>query len=564
MQVIPNQPLEHAPRALFKNVELRRDRARFMIPDGSGGWLPITWGEFGDEVRAAASYLLSVGFAAGERGAVLGNNCVQWMSAAIGLQAAGGVMVPIYPSSTSEQIAYVVSHSDARVVYVESTALLANLLKAWDALDNVTHIVTLSEAVDVDGAWEKAKKAGAKLPALGASGKQIVMWRESTVMGDEYDAAHPGAFEARMESVSLEQDGVMLYTSGTTGNPKGVPLTHLNVTSNGRDWLECNGPLIEEGDIDVLWLPLSHIFGFGEVCLGNALGFLTYWSDPASVLGQLPALKPQVFMSVPRMFEKLATAAMQEPDAASQRAKLDALTGGRMRFCLSGGAGLKREVKEFLYSHGMLIIEGYGLTESSPTLTLNRPDDFRFDSVGKPLPSVQLKLADDGEILAKGPNVFRGYHKDEAATREAFTEDGWLKTGDVGAWTEDGFLRIIDRKKEIIVTAQGKNIPPANIETRFQDDPVIAQVVVYGDGHPYLVAGVWLHPGADEGAVAGRIEAVNAGLARYETIKRFAIIDVPLTLESDLITPSLKIKRKKIYARFHSIFEDLYDAAREA
>lgn len=380
-------------------------------------------------MRAAGAYLMSVGFESGQRGAVLGNNCVQWMSAALALQAVGGVMVPIYPSSTPEQIAYVVSHSDARVVYVDSTALLTKLLQAWDALGQVTHIITLSDSVDVEGAVSRARAAGAAVPGFGSLGKQIVQWGESVVMGAEHDIAHVGAFDARLASVSMDQDGVMLYTSGTTGNPKGVPLTHANVASNGRDWLECNGPLVEEGDVDVLWLPLSHIFGFGEVCLGNSLGFVTYWSDPMKVLGVLPQVRPQVFMSVPRMFEKLATAAMQEADAASQRAKLDALTGGRMRFCLSGGAGLKREVKEFLYSHGMLVIEGYGLTESSPTLTLNRPDDFRFDSVGKPLPSVQLRLADDGEILAKGPNVFRGYHKDEAATREAFTEDGWLKTG---------------------------------------------------------------------------------------------------------------------------------------
>jgi long-chain acyl-CoA synthetase len=564
MNVIPNQPLEHAPSVLFRNAALWRDRARFMLPDGAGGWTPVTWGEHVDEVRGQGAYLMSVGFVSGERGAVFGDNSVQWMAAALALQAVGGVMVPVYPSLTPEQLGYVVGHSDARVVYVGSTGLLAKLLQAWEALGQVTHIVTLSDAVDVEVAVERARAAGAALPELGRFGKEIVTWGEALAIGQEFDDAHPGAFSARLGGVELGQDGVMLYTSGTTGNPKGVPLTHANVASNGRDWLECNGPLVEEGDIDVLWLPLSHIFGFGEVCLGNSLGFLTYWSDPTKVLGVLPEVKPQVFMSVPRMFEKLATAAMQEPDAASQRAKLDALTGGRMRFCLSGGAGLKREVKEFLYRHGMLIIEGYGLTEASPTLTLNRPDSFRFDSVGKPLPSVELKLAEDGEILAKGPNIFRGYHKDEAATREAFTEDGWLKTGDVGRWTEDGFLQIIDRKKEILVTAQGKNIPPANIEQRFADDPVIAQVVVYGDGHPYLVAGVWLHPGADGASVGARIEAVNAGLARYETIKRFAIIETPLTVEEDLITPSLKIKRKKIYARFRDVFEGLYTSGQEA
>lgn len=375
-----------------------------------------------------------------------------------------------------------------------------------------------------------------------------------------------------MDAVGLEQPGVMLYTSGTTGMPKGVPLTHKNVAANGRDWLECNGPLLDEGAIDLFWLPLSHIFGFGELCLGNTLGFVTYWSDPAKVFADLERVRPQVFMSVPRYYEKLATRAMQAHDPAAQRERFEQITGGRLKFCLSGGAGLKQEVKELFYAQGVLIIEGYGLTESSPTLTLNRPDDFRFDSVGKPLPSVELKLAEDGEILAKGPNIFGGYHKNPEATRETFTEDGWLKTGDIGRWSEDGFLQIIDRKKEILVTAGGKNIPPANIEMRFQDDPYIAHVVVYGDGKSYLTAAVWLHEDAvaqelgeskdDASAVQAlveqRVALVNEKLARYETIKAFVIIEEPLTVEGGLLTATLKIKRKKIYERYGDRLEALY------
>ena len=224
-------------------------------------------------------------------------------------------------------------------------------------------------------------------------------------------------------------------------------------------------------------------------------------------------------------------------------------------------------MKEVFHEAGVLIIEGYGLTETSPTLTLNRPDAFRFDSVGKPLPSVILKLAEDGEILAKGPNVFRGYHKDEAATREIFTEDGWLKTGDVGRFTEDGFLQIIDRKKDILVTAGGKNVPPANIEQRFAGDALVTHAVVYGDGKRYLVCGVWVNDeiarAMDERAlreaVESRVQAVNAELASYETIKRFAIVREPLTVEAGLLTASLKVRRKKIYERFKPVFESLYE-----
>ena len=267
-------------------------------------------------------------------------------------------------------------------------------------------------------------------------------------------------------------------------------------------------------------------------------------------------------------------AAMAEPTPEAQRAKLQEVTGGNLRFCLSGGAGLKREVKELFYANGLLIIEGYGLTECSPTLTLNRPDAFRFDSVGKVLPSVEVRLAEDGEILAKGPSVFLGYHKQPEATKEAFNAEGWFLTGDIGRFTEDGFLQIIDRKKDILVTAGGKNVPPANIEMLFRDDPYLLHVVVYGDGKRYLTAGVWINEAAvsDElgkrgkagdaeakkALIAERIELANQKLPSYETLKKFVIVDRPLTVEGGLLTATLKVRRKKVYEAFREDFEALY------
>ncbi|MBL8941509.1 MAG: AMP-binding protein, partial [Myxococcales bacterium] len=308
------------------------------------------------------------------------------------------------------------------------------------------------------------------------------------------------------------------------------------------------------------------------------LGFTTYLADPATALARLPEVRPDVFFSVPAYWEKLASAALQEPDPAKQRAKLAEVTGGRLRFCLSGGAGLSREVKELFYKHGVLVLEGYGLSECSPTLTLNRPKEFRFDSVGKTLPSVELKLADDGEILAKGPNVFGGYHKEPEATRASFTDDGWFKTGDVGRFTEDGFLQIIDRKKEILVTAGGKNVPPANIERLLDADPLVRHAIVYGDGKNYLVAGLWLdHEAVDaqlatesvspsraerqrwiEAWVESTLVRVNAQLARYEQLKRLRVFDEPLTVNGGLLTASLKIRRKAIYDAFRPDFEAMY------
>jgi long-chain acyl-CoA synthetase len=456
------------------------------------------------------------------------------------------------------------------VLFVDTPKLLRRVLEAWPKLEGVRRIVMLDEHLDVAREAETLRGEGAKLPTYSEIERRIIPWSRAMSIGKARDQEDPAAFDRTMDAVSLEQPGLMLYTSGTSGLPKGVPLTHENVAVNGADWLRVNAPLLDEGAVDLLWLPMSHIFGFGEASIGNTLGWTSYMTDPAHVMDLIPQVKPNVFMSVPSLWEKLAVKADGDPEMLAE------VTGGRMRFCLSGGAGLKREVKETFHRAGILIIEGYGLTEASPTLTLNRPDAFRFDSVGKPLPSVELRLAEDGEILARGRSIFGGYHKDPAATREVLTEDGWLKTGDIGRFTDDGFLQIIDRKKDILVTAGGKNVAPANIEVRFRDDPFIEHVVVYGDGRKYLVAGVWPNQaaidahldsqGVDNGArdearralLSRRIDTVNADLARFETIKKIAVVDEPLTVDNGLLTPTLKVKRKKVYERFGERLEALY------
>jgi len=577
MDVSPFLELSIAPRAVFDALPERGSRPRFFVPTPDGDWRVVTWNAFARQIRDVASFLAAMGFASGDRGAIFAPNRVEWMSAALGLQAAGGVMVPIYPASTAEQAAYVARHCDAKVVFVDTPALLGRLFEVWGELASVERIVLFDDALDAAAVLKALREKGRNVPAYAAVERRLLRWSDACKLGRATDDEHPGAFERRMDAVSFDQPGVMLYTSGTSGNPKGVPLTHRNVGINGHDWLRSNAPLLDEGAVDLLWLPMSHIFGFGEVCLGNTLGFTTYMTDPANALAKLPEVRPSVFMSVPTLWEKIATGVATEAEPDKRKRRFDELTGGRLRFCLSGGAGLKREVKDTFYEQGILIVEGYGLTETSPTLTLNRPDAFRFDSVGKVLPSVELKLAEDGEILARGPSVFGGYHKDPAATKEAFTDDGWFKTGDVGRFTDDGFLQIIDRKKDILVTAGGKNVPPANIELRFQDDPLLAHVVVYGDGKKFLTAGVWLNedaasaqlgaeavtPDAKAAAlralVERRIEKVNAGLASYETIKRFALMPRPLTVANGLLTATLKVRRKKVYEAFRAEFEALYE-----
>ena len=507
-----------APYAVFDRLPTHRHRVRFQVRDGKA-WRPVTWGQFSTQIRGVARWLVEHDIEPGDRVAIYAHNSVAWAAAALGAQTAGAVFVPIYPASTLEQLKYIVEHAEIRVLFVAGKQQVDAIERAGVRCD----IAILDEAT-----WAEA---GAR------------------------DASAPTLVDARLGALDLDAPAQMLYTSGTSGNPKGVPLTHRNVGANGADWLVCNQPLLAEGDRDLLWLPMSHIFGFGELCVGNALGWETYLASPADVLDLLPEVAPQVFFSVPAYWEKIARAISAHDD---RREALRRVTGGRLRFCLSGGAGLKVQIKQLLHENGVLVIEGYGLTETSPTLTLNRPDAYRFDTVGKPLPSVELRLADDGEILARGENVFRGYYKDPGATAAAFDDDGWFRTGDIGRWTEDGFLQIIDRKKDILVTAGGKNIPPANIEAKFTDDPVIERVVVYGDARPFLVAAVWPRPEADHAAIAARIEKINAELARYETIKRFFIAEAPLTVEAGTLTSSLKLRRKVVYQQMRDRFEALY------
>jgi len=590
MNITPFLEMKPAPRAVFDSLAERAHLTRFFVPRAGieGGWDGVTWQTFADEIREVALFLRPL-LSKEDRACVLAPNSVAWASAALAIQASTGVIVPIYPASTAEQVAYVAAHSDAKVIFVDTAALLSRLFEIWGELGQVKKIVLLSDSVEpttVLSDWRTKTKSSHKSTLSEAEVMaRVVGWSAAKAEGRAAHAKAANAFHELLHSVSIDQLGMMLYTSGTSGNPKGVPLSHRNVAVNGRDWLVCNGPKLDANGVDILWLPMSHIFGFGELCLGNTLGFTTYLSDPATCLTKMPVLKPTVFMSVPSHWEKLAQMSMHEPTFDLQKKKFSETTGGRLQFCLSGGAGLKREVKEFFYAMGVLIIEGYGLTETSPTLTLNRPDAFRFDSVGKPLPSVELKLAEDGEILARGENVFRGYHKDDAATREAFTADGWFQTGDVGRFTEDGFLQIIDRKKDILVTAGGKNVPPQNIEMRFANDTLLAFVVVYGDAKKFLVAGVWLNEAvvraelesrgvtpdhlaaARQDLVQEKIAKVNEGLASYESIKKFHIMSEPLTVEAGLLTASFKVRRKKVYEAFRAQFEGLYtdnDAPRVA
>jgi long-chain acyl-CoA synthetase len=574
MEPIELQDTHNAANLFFAQAarEDLRDQPRFMLPVPDGGWSPVSWGEVASRTERLASFLMDRGVDAGSKVAILASTSLEWALAALSLMSARGSLVPCYPSLTAEHLGHILGHSDSGVLFVETAEHLDRVLKVWDRIS--LHTLITLEPMDVQAA---ARRAGLDPDAVASRTFPLAQAEELGGSTLEQDRSR---VQERIAEIRLEDVAYLVYTSGTTGLPKGVPLTHYNVGMSGTDWLELNGPLVNQGDVDLLWLPMSHLYGLGELFLGNQVGFVTYLSDPMHAMLHLPEVRPHVFMSVPAYWEKL----MQLSQAAgatdeARHAALMKLTGGRLRFCLSGGAGLAREVKDFFHGAGILIIEGYGLTECSPNLTFNRHDDFDFDTVGKPVPRVQLRLGPDGEILAKGPNVFSGYYKDPEATAAVFDDEGWLHTGDLGRFTDRGFLQIIGRKKEILVTSGGKNIPPANIELRFKDQPLIAQVMVYGDGKKFLTALVDVN---DEVALARlrgveassdlpprqrpevrrwiqeAVDAVNADLASYETIKAFYIPPEPLTVEANMLTPTLKLKRDVIVRRYREQLDALY------
>jgi long-chain acyl-CoA synthetase len=573
--------LEHTHNAanIFFDQAARedlRDRPRFLVQKEGGGWIEVTWGELALRVERLASFLIDRGVDAGSKVAIMANTRLEWGVAVLALMAARGTLVPVYPTLTAEHLIHILGHSDSEVLVVETAEHLKRVLQVWDRLS--LHTLITLEPMDVQAA---ARAAGLDPQAVAARAFPLAQAEE---LGASTLEAAGDKVRTRLSEIRLEDVSYLVYTSGTTGLPKGVPLTHANTGMSGLDWVEINGPLVHQGDVDILWLPMSHLYGLGQFFLGNQIGFQTYLSDPLGVLPLLPEVRPHIFMSVPVYWEKMMQLAQAAaPDEAGQHAALKQITGGRLSFCLSGGAGLAREVKEFFHRAGILIIEGYGLTECSPNLTFNRHDDFDFDTVGKPTRRVQLELAPDAEILAKGPNVFSGYYKDPEATAAVFDDEGWLHTGDLGRFTDRGFLQIIGRKKEILVTSGGKNIPPANIELRFKDHPLFAHVMVYGDGKKYLTALVDINDevaaallrSADETVEPGAlrrhpkvrswieegIEKVNGQLARFETIKSFFIAPEPLTVEGNMLTPTLKLKRQNIARRYGDQLEALYRQA---
>ncbi|MGE5281217.1 MAG: AMP-dependent synthetase/ligase [Chloroflexota bacterium] len=559
-----------------------------------GEWTRRSFEQVEETVRGLSLGLIDLGVEKGDKVSILANTRPEWTYADFAALSAGAIVVPIYQTNSPEECQYVLENSDAKVVVVEDEEQMEKIRAVRDRLPLLEHVVRMT------GSSEDAISLE-DLAARGA-GRSADEW------------------EARWRSVSKEDVCTFIYTSGTTGPPKGCIITHGNYRAM-LDMVQENS-VIESEDLTYLYLPLAHSFALliqlGSFDLGATLA---YWEcDPLKILPNLAELKPTYFPSVPRIFEKIYAAAtsalekegglkkaifewairvggrMREAERSGRApgfllrrqyafadkrvlSKIRALFGGNLRLAVSGAAPINPDILRFFDAAGVLILEGWGMTETSTAATISTPEDFKIGTIGKPFPGCDVRIAEDGEILVKGPNVFQGYYKNEEATRETIV-DGWLHTGDIGEVDDDGFIKITGRKKDIIITAGGKNITPANLENEIKQHPLVSQCVVVGDRKPYLVALVTLDPedaaayaeehglpedpaklAADpqvRAAIEAHVDKVNEKFARVEQVKKIAILPRDLSQESGELTPTLKVKRAVVAQKHENEIEQLY------
>jgi long-chain acyl-CoA synthetase len=569
----------------------RYEGTAVRFPRG-GAWQEWSFGELGTAIRELARGLVALGLEPGDRVGLLSETRPEWTVADGALLAAGLTVVPVYQTNSPEECRYVIDHSGARAVICEDAAQLAKVEEVRDRLPALEHLITIEDSGRATTVAQLSERAG------------------------EVDA---DVLDARQAGVGPDDVATIVYTSGTTGPPKGCELTHRNVLSTMEAYEVRVG--LERPFTLFMFLPLAHALArVVQMVALDGGGTLAFWSgDPKQLVDDVAAARPTHFPSVPRVFEKIHARALASGESGSavrrrlfswalatgRRASVERrnetaspglrarhaladrlvlsrirdLFGGRLELALTGAAPIAREVLEFLDACGVTVLEGYGLTETCAAATLNTPSELRFGSVGRPLPGMGVEIAADGEILLRGPNVFRGYHRDEQATREIFEGEA-LRTGDLGEVDPDGFLRITGRKKDIIITSSGKNVSPANIENMLRESRWISQAIVHGDNRPYLVALLTLDPDeapalaaelgieADLAAMAGDprvrevlerdVEATNANFARIEQVKRFAVLAEDLSQDAGELTPTMKVKRNAVEERYREDFAALY------
>ena len=571
-------------------------RQAVLYNDGNS-WVGQTYAEVGEKVRELALGLIALGIEKGDKVAILANTRVEWTYFDFAVLSVGGTVVPIYQTNSPEECQYILENSDSRAVVVEDGDQLAKVMKVKDQCPKLEFIIQMTgasgdEALSMDDLAAKGRDAG---------------------LGD-------ADWEKRWSSVTGADICTFIYTSGTTGPPKGCVISHGNYRSM-LDMIHSVNTLGAE-ELTYLYLPLAHSFALliqlGSFDLGAGLA---YWQcDATKIMSDLSEVQPTYFPSVPRVFEKIYTTAtgdIEKEGGAKEKifkwaisvgekvrerehagksiplglklkhavadklvlSKIRSLFGGRLKLAVSGAAPINPDILRFFDASGVLVLEGWGMTETSTAATIATPDEFKFGTIGKPFPGCEIKIADDGEILVKGPNVFQGYYKNEEATRETLV-DGWLHTGDVGEIDSEGYIRITGRKKDIIITAGGKNITPANLEAEIKQSNWVSQCVVVGDRRPYLIALVTLDMeeceklAAEKGwptdaaqlaehpemrtLIEAHVDKINQKFAQVEQIKKIAILPTDLSQEGGELTPTLKVKRNVVAEKYSSEVDALY------
>jgi long-chain acyl-CoA synthetase len=593
--LIPNAARAHAEKTA---VRYKRD----------GSWHDVSYAQLADIVQEIGLGLIDLGIAPGERFCILANTRPEWSYVDMAATSAGVIVVPIYQTNSPEECHWVISDSDACAVVCENEEQLAKIAAIRESLPNLRTVIVIDPpSGDPPGNGH----------APGESSISAITLDEVRERGRGRAAEE---LEARRAAVRAEDPFTFIYTSGTTGPPKGCVLTHGNYRAI-VDMIRTVGE-IREDEVTYLYLPLAHSFALliqlAAFDLGSTLAY--FGGDAKQIVGELQEVQPTYLPSVPRVFEKiytLAQGALQsqspeeqqrtqqaiqlglkmraliasgEPIPEELRAPFEeaeeklfknvrAIFGGRVRHATSGAAPIAKDILEFFWACGVPVLEGYGMTETATAATISTVENHRFGTVGRALPGVELKIADDGEVLVKGPNIFNGYHN-QAATSFGAVEDGWLHTGDLGSIDEDGYLAITGRKKDIIITAGGKNLTPANIENELKQCRWISQAVMHGDQRPYPVVLITLDeeeiplfarerglpedipslsrdPAVRE-LIGKQVELVNSHYAQVEQVKKFVILDHDLSQATGELTPTLKVKRNVVNEKYAKLFDDLY------
>ncbi len=569
-----------------------------------GVWHGISWKEYYDSAKNVGLGLYSLGVRKGDRVSLLSQNRLEWIISDMGIMGIGACNVPIYVTLLAPEVAYIISNSGSKVFIAEDKVALDKALEKLDECPSLEKIVVINTK-DCD-----------------MSQDMVISFEELRNLGKEVESRQAGLFEKLGDEIDIEDLATIVYTSGTTGPPKGAMITHSNILAV-FDGLDAVVPAYDT-DVTAPFLPLCHVFErMAGHLYGMHKGITTHYAqDLDTIVEDIQEKKPTIILAVPRVCEKVYAkilSQVKEQPKLKQAVfnwakgvgarvsklkekrkqipllldlqyriayklvyqKLREALGGRVRWMTASGAPISREIIDFFNAAGIFVIEGYGMTEATAPTSLNTLDDYKFGTTGKPIPCNEVKIADDGEILIKGGNVIKGYWKMPDETKEAFTEDGWFKSGDIGHLDEDGYLVITDRKKDLIITAGGKNIAPQNIENLFKEDPLFEQFVTIGDMKKYLVGLVNINLeeaerlAREEGVkfsspeelldnkdfltiVDKHVEERNKHLAKVETIKYYHVVKQPFSEETGELTPSLKVKRKVVMEKYKDMTDSMY------